>query len=47
MLKNKDIIEQMTIEEKAVMLSGKNMWETVNHDHLGIPSIFWRMDLMV
>lgn len=30
----------MTIEEKAAMMSGKNMWETVNHDHIGIASIF-------
>lgn len=35
-----EIIEKMTIEEKAAVLSGKNVWQTRNIDRLGIPSIF-------
>lgn len=30
----------MTIEEKAAILSGKNVWQSQNIDRLGIPSIF-------
>lgn len=30
----------MTLEEKAAILSGKNVWETRNIDRLSIPSIF-------
>lgn len=39
-LKHTDIIEKMTIEEKAAFLSGKNVWQSRNIDRLGIPSIF-------
>ncbi|MEY8354338.1 glycoside hydrolase family 3 N-terminal domain-containing protein [Lachnospiraceae bacterium 54-53] len=39
-MKHTDIIEKMTIEEKAALLSGKNVWQTRNIDRLGIPSIF-------
>lgn len=38
-MKHKDIIEKMTLEEKAAFLSGKGEWETRNLDWLGIPSI--------
>jgi len=36
----KSIVEQMTLEEKCLMLSGKNFWETVDIERLGVPSIF-------
>ena len=39
-MKQKDMIQKMTIEEKAAILSGKNVWQTWNIDRLGIPSIF-------
>ena len=39
-MKHTDIIEKMTIEEKAAILSGKNVWQSRNIDRLGIPSIF-------
>lgn len=39
-MKHTDIIEKMTIEEKAAFLSGKNVWQSRNIDRLGIPSIF-------
>ncbi len=39
-MKNLDLIKQMTIEEKASLLSGKNFWETMGIDRLNIPSIF-------
>ena len=39
-MKHKEIIEKMTIEEKAAILSGKNVWQSRNIDRLGIPSIF-------
>ena len=39
-MKHQDIIEKMTIEEKAAFLSGKGEWQTREFDRLGIPSIF-------
>lgn len=39
-MKNKDIIEQLTLLEKAALLSGKNVWQTRDIPRLGIPSIF-------
>ena len=33
------LIEQMTMEEKAAFLSGKNEWQTRDFKRLGIPSI--------
>jgi len=39
-VKYQDIIEKMTIEEKAAFLGGKNEWETRGFERLGIPSIF-------
>lgn len=39
-LKYKKIIEQMSLEEKARMMSGKNTWESVDFEKYGIPSIF-------
>lgn len=39
-MKHADIIEKMTLEEKAAILSGKSVWETRNIERLGIPSVF-------
>lgn len=39
-MRHKDIIDKMTIEEKAAILSGKGEWETWDFERLGIPSIF-------
>jgi beta-glucosidase len=39
-MKYQDIIEKMTIEEKAAFLSGKGEWQTREFKRLGIPSIF-------
>jgi len=39
-MKHQDIIEKMTIEEKAAFLSGKGEWQTRDFERLGIPSIF-------
>ena len=39
MLKHKDLIEKMTLEEKASLLSGENFWNTKPVERLGIPSI--------
>ena len=38
-LKYGEIIKQMTLEEKALMMSGKNTWETVDFEKYGIPSM--------
>lgn len=35
----KDLIKEMTLEEKASLCSGLNFWHTKPIDHLGIPSI--------
>lgn len=39
-MKYKNLIDQMTLEEKVSLMSGKDFWQTVNIDRLGIPSIF-------
>ena len=39
-LKHQDIIEKMTLEEKASLLSGKNFWETQEVPSVNLPSIF-------
>ena len=38
-LKHEAVIRKMTLEEKALMMSGKNTWETVDYPQYGIPSI--------
>ena len=38
-LKYEKISNQMTLEEKALMMSGKNTWETVDFEKYGIPSM--------
>lgn len=38
-LKYGAIISQMSLEEKALMMSGKNTWETVDFPQYGIPSM--------
>ena len=35
-----DIIKDMSLEQKASLMTGKNFWETRNIDEKGIPSIF-------
>lgn len=39
MLKYRELIDQMTLEEKASLLSGENFWNTKAIPRLGIPSI--------
>ena len=39
-MKQQKLIEKMTIEEKAAILSGKTVWQTREIDRLSIPSIF-------
>lgn len=38
-MKHKDLIKQMTLEEKASLMSGQNFWNTKPIERLGIPSI--------
>ena len=38
--KHQDILDQLTLKEKASLISGKDFWQTVNIDRLGIPSAF-------
>lgn len=38
-MKHEALIKQMTLEEKASMMSGKDFWQTVDIERLGIPSI--------
>lgn len=40
-MKQKELLEKMTIEEKAAILSGKNEWQSRGVKRLGIPSIFF------
>ncbi|MFF2889165.1 beta-glucosidase [Paenibacillus sp. NPDC057967] len=39
-MKYGEIIQKMTLEEKASLMSGKDFWQTKNIERLGIPSIF-------
>lgn len=39
-LKYSEIISQLTLEEKAALMNGKDCWTTVDISRLGIPSIF-------
>lgn len=39
-MKHKDILDQMTPEEKAALLTGRTVWETREIPRLNIPSIF-------
>ena len=38
--KHQDLIDQLTLKEKASLVSGKDFWQTVNIDRVGIPSAF-------
>lgn len=38
-MKYQSLIEEMTLEEKASLMSGKNFWNTKSIDRLGVPSI--------
>ena len=38
-LKYENLIRKMTLAEKAIMMSGKNTWETVDFEKYGIPSM--------
>lgn len=38
-MKYKHLIDKMTLEEKAALTSGKNFWDSVDIERLGIPSI--------
>lgn len=38
-MKYENIISQMTLEDKARMMSGKNTWETVDFEKYGIPAM--------
>ena len=38
-MKYESLIKQMTLEEKASLMSGKDFWQTVDIERLGIPSI--------
>ena len=37
---HQDIIDKLTLEEKASLMSGKNFWQTQDIERLGIPSIY-------
>lgn len=39
-MKHREMIDKMTLEEKAALLSGKGEWQTWNFDRLGIPSMY-------
>ena len=38
--KHQDLIDKLTLEEKASLMSGKDFWQTENIDHINLPSIF-------
>ncbi|MFV0520357.1 MAG: beta-glucosidase [Lachnospirales bacterium] len=39
-MKNAELINKMTLWEKALFMSGRDIWSTWNFDHLGIKSIY-------
>ena len=38
-MRHQELIEKMTLEEKAAFLTGKNEWASRGYAHLGIDSI--------
>ena len=38
--KHAELLDKMTLEEKAAFLNGKGEWQTWNFDRLGIPSVY-------
>ena len=38
-MRHQELIEKMTLEEKAAFLTGKNEWCSRGYKHLGIESI--------
>lgn len=44
-MKHKELLEKLTLEEKAALLSGKTVWQTRDIPRLSIPSIFFQMVL--
>ena len=38
--KYQEILDKLTLKEKASLISGKDFWQTVNIDRVGIPSAF-------
>lgn len=45
-MKQQKLVEKMTIEEKAAILSGKTVWQTREIDRLSIRPSFSQMDRM-
>lgn len=39
-MKYRELINKMTLEEKASLMSGKDFWQTMDIERLGINSIF-------
>ena len=39
-MKHQELIDKMSLEEKAAFLSGKNVWQTRDFPGLNIPSVF-------
>ncbi len=39
-MKHKELIEQMTLEEKCGLLSGRDIWSTRSVERLGVPTIY-------
>ncbi len=39
LVKHNDLIEQMTLEEKCYLLSGKDFWQTRSVERLGVPNM--------
>ena len=35
--KYQEILDKLTLKEKASLISGKDFWQTVNIDRVGIP----------
>lgn len=35
----REVIAKMTLEQKAALLTGKDFWQSMNYDELGVPSI--------
>ena len=38
-MKHTDLIQQMILEEKCYLLSGKDFWQTRSVERLGIPNM--------
>lgn len=44
-MEKEELLNKLTLRQKADLLTGKDFWSTQGYEELGIPSIFFRTGL--